>query len=213
MHFMWAFFSANFLLLFAIIFSPKADNGLVVAQDCNSWKNFASHRNRFFPSPIQPTRGSNWSYDRCSAMLDSLFCVNLRAAAQLEAGAPSSPLPPPKCPLWRLRQLSGSLHQNRIMSINLRGGSLNFPSLFLFIVFFIFIFLSVAGYDRFLLLGADGHTGWLFASFFWARIPLHGIHHKLLSTLIKKGEILWSVPLFCGPCFLCQPSLGHSTYI
>lgn len=52
------------------------------------------------------------------------------------------------------------------MSINLRGGSLNFPSLFLFIIFFIFLFLSVAGYDRFLLLGADGHTGWLFASFF-----------------------------------------------
>lgn len=30
-------------------------------------------------------------------MLDSLFCVNLRAAAQLEAGAPR-PLFPPKMP-------------------------------------------------------------------------------------------------------------------
>ena len=60
-----------------------------------------------------------------------------RHSWKLEPLVPSSP---PKCPLWRLRQLSGSLHQNRIMSINLRGGSLNFPSLFLFIIFFYFSF-------------------------------------------------------------------------
>lgn len=54
------------------------------------------------------------------------------------------------------------------MSINLRGGSLNFPSVFFFLFYLLFfiIFRSIAGYDRFPLLGVDGHTGLLFASFF-----------------------------------------------